>query len=275
MSHDDSSRHTSARPNLETLDDRCVPAAVGTANANYVDQLYRDILHRAPDPGGLAYWTSQLDGGDDRGEVADAIINSAEGRQAQVNDLYLRFLDRPADPAGLAGWSNYLRDHDNIDLAALLIASDEYYQVQGGGTNAGFLNAVYEDVLCRQISADEIDDRDDDFDDGFESRQDIAESILESDEAEDLRDQHSVLSYLRQDMPADLAADIVDDDDGDGDFDNDDAVFAGTLLSSDRYFALSQRLTTADFATIPSCDNISATGTTAGTTTTTTTTTTR
>lgn len=265
MSHDSSFR-APARLNLESLDCRCVPAAVGTANANFVDQLYRDILHRAPDEAGLAYWTSRLDSGDDRGEIADAIRDSDEGLGVQVNDLYLRFLNRPADPGGLAGWTNYLRDHDNIDLAAQLLASDEYYQVQGGGTNEGFLNAVYEDVLCRSIFAEEISDRDDDFSDGFDSRRDIAESILESGEAEWVRDQHSVLSYLRQDVSVDEAGDIVDEDDGGSDFDNDDAVFAGTLLSSDRYYNLAQTLTATDFATIPSCDNISATGTTTGTT---------
>jgi hypothetical protein len=268
VSHDDSSRRAGTRLSLESLDCRCVPAVVGTANANFVDQLYRDILHRAPDEAGLAFWTSRLDNGSDRGFVADAIRDSEEGLGVQVNDLYLRFLDRPADAAGLAGWTNYLRDgNTNLDLASQLLASDEYYQVQGGGTNQGFLTALYEDVLCRQIGADEIADRGDDFSDGFESRRDIAEGILGSGEAEDLRDQHSVLSYLRQDVSVDEAGDIVDDDDGGSDFDNDDAVFAGTLLSGDRYFDLAQTLTATDFATIPSCDNISATGTTTTTTT--------
>jgi hypothetical protein len=237
------------RPTLETLDTRWVPANVGTANQNFVDQIYRDVLHRAPDPGS-AGWVAALDGGDDRSDIVDGILDSDEGRRNQVNDMYVRFLGRQADPTGLAGWTNYLRDNSNFDLAAQIIASDEYYQTQGGGTDFGFLNAVYTDVLCRPISADEADDRGDDFSGGFNDRVDIARSILESDEGLDRRDILSVRSFLRTDVNADQAFDLVDGDD--------DSVFSRSLLSAPEYFNQSQTLTTADFATIPSCDDLPA-----------------
>ncbi len=199
-----------------------------------------------------------LNSGTDREDVVDGILDSAEGRRAQVNDLYVRFLGRQADAAGLAGWSEFLRNNDNIELAARIIASNEYYQTRGGGTDAGFLNAVYLDVLARPIVVDEIEDRDDDFDGGAGGRMDIAESILESGEAEEARAELSARSFLRANVTADQAEDLVGDDD-------EDAVFVRSLLSDDAYFDLAQRLATTDFATIPSRQGLNAQTGTSGT----------
>jgi len=252
MSHSGLTHTRALRPTLETLETRWVPASVGTANQNFVDQLYRDVLHRAPDPG-AAGWVASLDRGADRSDIVDGILDSDEGIRNQINDMYIRFLGRPADPTGLAGWSTFLRTHDhtNFDLAAQIIASDEYFQTQGGGTNQGFLNAVYMDLLCRPITADDLDARDDDFDDGFNDRMDIVESILESDEGLDTRDVLSVRSFLRITVPADRAEELVEGDDG-------DAAFSPGVLSGTAYFNLSQALPPTDFATIPSCDNLPA-----------------
>lgn len=253
MIRDRMSPACSLRPALETLETRWVPAAVGTANENFVDQLYRDILHRAPDPGS-AGWVSALDSGSlDREDVVEGILDSEEGIRNQINDLYVRFLDRPVDPTGLAGWTQFLRNDDNtnLDLATQLLASDEYYQTQGGGTDFGWLNAVYEDVLCRPISFEEFDDRDDDFSGGFADRIDIAESVFLSDEGEDVRDVLSARSFLRADFPPDVADDLAEGDD-------EDWAFSQSILSGTAYFNLAQTLTEADFATIPSCDNLEA-----------------
>ncbi len=36
-------------------------------------------------------------------------------------------------------------------MAALIVGSPEYFQVRGGGTNDGFLTAIYQDALNRPI----------------------------------------------------------------------------------------------------------------------------
>jgi len=247
----------SFRPTLEALEDRWVPANVGTPNQNFVDQLYRDVLHRAPDPASSG-WVAALNTGTERGKIVDGILNSDEGRRNQVNDLYVRFLGRTAEQGGLTFWTNFLRDHSNLELATNIIASQEYY-VKAGGTNQGFLNQVYLDVLGRPITASDLSRRDDDFSHGVSSRAEVADHILESNEGRDNRDFLSVRSYLRQTVSQQQARDIVDsDDNGGGRFNNDDAVFSGTLLSGNRYYQLSQTLTTADFATIPSTNNVAA-----------------
>src|SRR5947208_743140 len=87
-----------ARPSLEALEARWVPANVGTPNQNFVDQLYRDALHRAPDPGAQG-WVQALDAGRiSRKDVAAGVLGSPEGLRTEVNDLYVRFLGRQADP---------------------------------------------------------------------------------------------------------------------------------------------------------------------------------
>jgi hypothetical protein len=261
------------RPNLEWLEDRWVPANVGTPNQNFIDQVYRDVLHRAPDPG-AAGWVQGLDSGQlDREDAVAGILGSEEGLRNQVNDLYNRFLGRQADPTGLSGWVAFLRDdHSNLELSAQLIASQEYYLTQGGGTDPGFLDAVFQDVLCRPISPGELNDRLDDLNDAdsFDERVDLIEDILESDEARAAQVNNTFLSFLRRSPSGndiDQWSDNIDGGGLDGEFDNlsddiednDDLLFVGVLLSSNEYFALSQRLQTTDFATIPSCDNLPAT----------------
>jgi len=252
---------------LESLEDRCVPANVGSATQNFVDQVYRDVLHRGADPTGLAGWSQRLDSGQlSREAVVLNILGSEEGLRTQVNDLYLRFLHRPADETGLRSWSDFLRDeHSNRELAAKLIGSGEYFQNRGGGTREGFLNAVFQDVLCRPIGQGELADRLDDGDDlnDPDDREDVARDILESDEGEAAQVRGDYVSYLRRTAdPTGLSewSDRLDDGDFNGDDDvpgsideNDDLRLVAALLSSPEYNQRAQTATTTDFATIPGC----------------------
>jgi hypothetical protein len=84
--------------------------------------------------------------------VVQAFLNSAEYRSVEVQDQYQSLLHRRVDPMGLANFSNYLADGNSVEnMDAILLGSDEYYQNRGGGTNDGFLSALYQDVLGRPI----------------------------------------------------------------------------------------------------------------------------
>lgn len=50
----------------------------GTSNPAFVSALYQNVLDRGPDPGGLAYWTAQLDAGVSRGAVTVAFTDAFE-----------------------------------------------------------------------------------------------------------------------------------------------------------------------------------------------------
>jgi hypothetical protein len=117
-----------------------------------VEQVYLDLLNRPVDVGGLANWTGQLDQGISRAQVVAGIEASAEYKAVIVQTLYQKLLHRAADPAGLSGWVAFLTQGGTaLQLEAKLIGSPEYFTNRGGGTNMGFLQAVYQDVLNRML----------------------------------------------------------------------------------------------------------------------------
>jgi hypothetical protein len=150
---------------VEALEDRGLLQGGPLTNEGFVTQLYRDVLKREPDQGGLTAWSGLLDsaqapgresrapsGPDMRAQVAQAFVNSVEYRVDVVQNSYNTLLHRAADPSGLNGWSNFLaQGGTEIQLEAQFLGSDEYYVTRGGGTVNGYLQAVYQDVLSRQI----------------------------------------------------------------------------------------------------------------------------
>ena len=55
------------------------------SNQGFVDQIYHNVLHRAGDPGGVAFWTTALASGQtDRGEV---LLGFSESTEHQVNTV--------------------------------------------------------------------------------------------------------------------------------------------------------------------------------------------
>jgi uncharacterized protein (TIGR03118 family) len=122
-----------------------------TANQRYVAQLYQDLLGRTVDPSGQAFWAGQLDGGAARGQVVQGIENTTEFRAHVVNTLYGKLLNRQADPMGLSVWTGFLaQGGTQQQVEGMLLGSDEYF-TRHGGTNAGFLQSLYQDLLHRAI----------------------------------------------------------------------------------------------------------------------------
>jgi len=129
--------------------------AGGDANQIYVSQLYLDLLDRPADAGGLSTFAAALDSGTMvRQAVVEAILSSNEYRTNEVQHLYQAYLKRAADPGGLTTFVTILNGGGtNEQVATALAGSQEFSQTQGGGTNAGFLNALYQDALGRPVDA--------------------------------------------------------------------------------------------------------------------------
>jgi Ca2+-binding RTX toxin-like protein len=126
----------------------------GDANSRFVDQLYEDLLGRPADGGGLAGWLAALAQGITRAQVAFAIENSPEYLTDVVQKAFQQFLHRVGDPAGVAGWVNFLQAGHTIEQMEVgIVGSAEYFQVRGGGTNAGFVSALFQDALGRAPDA--------------------------------------------------------------------------------------------------------------------------
>jgi hypothetical protein len=148
-------------PRVEALEDRCLLQGGPLTNEGFVTQLYRDVLQREPDQGGLSAWTAMLNSGQGqdskaqqsmRSEVAHAFLNSVEYRMDVVQGFYNTSLHRAADPAGLNAWTSFLaQGGTQLQLEANLLGSDEYFATRGGGTVNGYLQALYQDVLNRLI----------------------------------------------------------------------------------------------------------------------------
>lgn len=123
-----------------------------TQNERFVTQAYFDLLNRLVDPGGLTTWTTLLNSGGTRDQVARGIVNSVEYKTVVVRGLYLSFLRRDPDAGGLNSYVTFLVNGGTVEAAiASIVGSVEYFNGPGGGTNDTFLVALYQDILGRPI----------------------------------------------------------------------------------------------------------------------------
>jgi hypothetical protein len=125
-----------------------------TPNESFVSQVYLDLLQRPVDQTGMANWTAALAHGMSQMQVVEAIETSLEYRTIEVTNLYTRFLHRAPDESGLDTFTAFLANGGSLEqVAQILSGSSEYFLTQGGGTNDGFLDALYRDALNRPVDA--------------------------------------------------------------------------------------------------------------------------
>jgi hypothetical protein len=125
-----------------------------SANENYVNSLFQQLLGRPADADGLAFWSSILDKGADRAGVVQMLESSPEFHQELVVNAFNALLNRNPDPGALAAFTARLNGGASIDdVAAVLMSSNEYYQTRGGGTDAGYLASLYHDILNRPLDS--------------------------------------------------------------------------------------------------------------------------
>ncbi len=138
----------------------------------FIDQLYLNVLHRAPDAAGGALWLDALGNGLTRGQALADFSDSAENElgtaatvQAgiwdldqgapQVARLYDTVFGRLPDAGGLRLWDNVLDAHTlSLDqVAAQFMQSPEFLQTYGLLSNAAFVEALYVNALHRAPDA--------------------------------------------------------------------------------------------------------------------------
>lgn len=136
-----------------TMAEELINGNPGTTDQRIVAEAFRDLLHRAADTDGLAYWSGKLDGGMTRAAFISDLQNSDEYLGDQVDALYVKYLHRHADPGGLANGIKLLALGETPEqLAAQIVNSDEYLTLHAGGNDA-FLSALFSDSLGRPIDA--------------------------------------------------------------------------------------------------------------------------
>ena len=152
-----------------------------SVNALFVDALYRDLLGRPADAAALALFGQRLDSGTPRTQIAQQVLGSLEYRTRAIQGFYAKFLKRQPTAQELAFALGLYATGGPEAVAESILGSTEYFTTHGG-TNDGFLDALFQDLLGRPPTAAERA--------SFElaltrgsSRTDVATDVFESDEA--------------------------------------------------------------------------------------------
>ncbi|HWB12923.1 MAG TPA: DUF4214 domain-containing protein, partial [Pirellulales bacterium] len=123
--------------------------------AAILTKLYQQVLGRAPDAGGLAYWTRQIEFGQPYGAAAQGFFESDEHLDPIVETYYQEFLLRPADPQGLAYWTGqWQADGGPEQVVAGMITSPEFFASAAAAhpdlsANAAWVTSLYQRLLNR------------------------------------------------------------------------------------------------------------------------------
>ena len=100
----------------------------GGTNSGFVTYLFDRLLNRAPDAGGLTYWTGRLDAGTPRGTLVRTLASLSEPMTVLSTKAHQEMLDRDPTPTELA--ASLARLQATGDLAAeysALIATQAFY----------------------------------------------------------------------------------------------------------------------------------------------------
>lgn len=123
---------------------------VRPASERYVREAYDAVLRRAVDEPSLTYWGERLDGaGTSRGQFARFVVLSTESVRRHIGEIYEDFGREPT-VAEMANTEFRIRNQRSSTLEkelVRLLASDEFYEREGGASAAGFVQALYNRVL--------------------------------------------------------------------------------------------------------------------------------
>ncbi len=129
--------------------------------------LYNNVLHRAPDPGGLAGWQGFMAQGhtdtdlllgftqsqediNDSAAVVQQGLWIEDPNAAEVARLYDTTLSRLPDATGLAGWTHALESGTSLlQVTQGFMNSAEFQASYGNLSDQDFVTLLYENTLHR------------------------------------------------------------------------------------------------------------------------------
>ncbi len=141
-------------------------------DAGFVALLYENVLGRAPDAEGLAFWVNAMAAGAGRSGAVLGFSESAEYKlraaDAYRNGLwvpdpdavdvlraYVTVLDRLPDADGLASWTAARESGlGQSDLVDRFVSSAEFQERFGGLSNRDFVEQMYRTTLDREADPD-------------------------------------------------------------------------------------------------------------------------
>ena len=138
-------------------------------NAAFVEQLYGATLHRHSDAFGLQGWTSALNQGAVRADVAlgfalspehlgniqgalDAGVFVPNAEAANVARLYYGIMGRAPDAGGLTSWTGVVQQGASLtSVSQQFFQSSEAQAKFAGVDDAHFVSGLYENALGRAV----------------------------------------------------------------------------------------------------------------------------
>jgi hypothetical protein len=123
---------------------------------NFINSVYEQLLERPADPNGLAIFSNVLDSGGTDFDVAYDIDTSPEYYTDLVGSYYESYLSRPPDSQVSAFVADLVGGATDQQVQAILLGSPEFFH-DAGGTNADFVNSLYQILLNRSPNPQELD----------------------------------------------------------------------------------------------------------------------
>jgi Domain of unknown function (DUF4214) len=127
--------------------------------AEWLTALYRDVLGRRADQGGLSFRLGQLAAGATPYSAALALTTGPESETLRLTADFQTCLGRAPTAAELSFWRTTVsQGTSNEDVVAYLVGSPEYFTNprKGQGSNAAWVKSAYQDILHRPASSAEV-----------------------------------------------------------------------------------------------------------------------
>ena len=123
-------------------------------NTNFIDKAYMDLLQRSPSPTDVANGLNAL-GSETRYQFALSLDTSNEYYQLLVGSYVQGLLGRSASSTDLSFFTPLLASNSDEFVQAQIAGSAEFF-LKSGGTDAGFVTALFKDFLNRTPSSGEL-----------------------------------------------------------------------------------------------------------------------
>ena len=165
----------------------------------FVEQLYRDLLWREGETGGVDYWTDRLESASlSEAEVLDRFLRSPEFSEGAglILSFYQGVLGRSADACGLDYWMAQFNAGVPVEsIATRMLSSVEFTDQFGVLDSSAVITTLFAEVLDRTPSAEEFDQWSGALGNGA-LRGELLISLVQSDEYEARSDDSLLLDAL-------------------------------------------------------------------------------
>ncbi len=128
--------------------------AAHALNARFVEWISTALVATPLSAAEQARLLGRIDHGGSRQRAVALVLSTRTGRQAEVETTFEELLHRAPTARELARFQGK-GGVDQSVLIGVVVQSREYFQTRGGGTNAGFLQALTADLLGRPATAAE------------------------------------------------------------------------------------------------------------------------